>query len=132
MVSGRGRLFGAIEKCLKRTNVRARPDDRRGRRLADEVEALRPRPGGLPSPAAATVIWRRLSLEEAHHSTAIEGNTLVLAQVAELLQEGRAVGNRELREYLEARGYATAADWVYADFEQVHPLPVRVAGAPRR
>jgi Fic family protein len=102
------------------------------RRLADEVEALRQRPGGLPSPAAATVIWRRLSLEEAHHSTAIEGNTLVLAQVAELLQEGRAVGNRELREYLEARGYATAADWVYADFEQVHPLPVRVAGAPRR
>ena len=27
--------------------------------------------------------------------------------------EGRAVGNKELSEYLEVRGYATAADWVY-------------------
>jgi Fic family protein len=54
-------------------------------------------------------IW----LEEAHHSTAIEGNTLVLRQVEALLAEGRAVGNKELSEYLEVRGYATAADWVY-------------------
>lgn len=52
-------------------------------------------------------------LEEAHHSTAIEGNTLVLKQVEALLAEGRAVGNKELREYLEVRGYADAADWVY-------------------
>ena len=33
--------------------------------------------------------------------------------VARLLDEGRAVGNKELREYLEVRGYADAADWVY-------------------
>ncbi|WP_320670803.1 Fic family protein [Patulibacter defluvii] len=52
-------------------------------------------------------------LEEAHHSTAIEGNTLVLKQVEQLLDEGRAVGNKELREYMEVRGYANAADWVY-------------------
>jgi len=51
--------------------------------------------------------------EEAHHSTAIEGNTLVLKQVEQLLAEGRAVGNKELREYMEVRGYANAADWVY-------------------
>jgi hypothetical protein len=30
------------------------------------------------------------------------------------LAEGRAVGNKELSEYLEVRGYANAADWVYA------------------
>ena len=52
-------------------------------------------------------------LEEAHHSTAIEGNTLVLKQVEILLEEGRSVGNKELREYLEVRGYADAANWVY-------------------
>ena len=52
-------------------------------------------------------------LEEAHHSTAIEGNTLVLKQVEVLLAEGRAIGNKELREYLEVQGYANAADWVY-------------------
>ncbi len=46
-------------------------------------------------------------------STAIEGNILVLKQVEALLAEGRAVGNKELRVYLEVRGYATAADWVY-------------------
>ena len=41
-----------------------------------------------------------------------EGNTLVLKQV-ERLTDGVAVGNRELREYTEVRGYATAAPWVY-------------------
>ncbi|TVR29258.1 MAG: Fic family protein, partial [Nitriliruptor sp.] len=51
--------------------------------------------------------------EEAHHSTAIEGNTLVLKQVELLLAEGRAVGDKELREYNEVKGYADAADWVY-------------------
>ena len=37
----------------------------------------------------------------------------MLKQVAELLREGRAVGNKELREYLEVQGYADASDWVY-------------------
>lgn len=74
---------------------------------------MRERLGGLPSPIEAEGIWREIWLEEAHHSTAIEGNTLVLKQVELLLAEGRAVGNKELREYLEVRGYATAADWVY-------------------
>jgi len=37
----------------------------------------------------------------------------VLKQVEALLAEGRAVGNKELSEYLEVRGYATAADWLY-------------------
>lgn len=59
-------------------------------------------------------IWRGIWLEEAHHSTAIEGNTLVLKQVEQLLAEGRAVGNKELSEYLEVRGYADAANWVYS------------------
>jgi Fic family protein len=69
--------------------------------------------GGLPSPAEAEGIWRGIWLEEAHHSTAIEGNTLVLKQVEALLAEGRAVGNKELREYLEVQGYGSAANWVY-------------------
>ena len=37
----------------------------------------------------------------------------MLKQVEALLAEGRAVGTKELSEYLEVRGYATAADWVY-------------------
>src|SRR4051794_1894752 len=82
-------------------------------RLSVQIGELRERLGGLPSPLEAQDIWRGIWLEEAHHSTAIEGNTLVLKQVELLLAEGRAVGNKELSEYLEVRGYATAADWVY-------------------
>jgi fido (protein-threonine AMPylation protein) len=83
-------------------------------RLRVQIEELRTRLGGLPSPDEARDIWRGIWLEEAHHSTAIEGNTLVLKQVEQLLAEGRAVGNKELSEYLEVRGYADAADWVYS------------------
>ncbi len=82
-------------------------------RLGTQIGELRDRLGGLPSPVEAEGIWRGIWLEEAHHSTAIEGNTLVLKQVEALLAEGRAVGNKELSEYLEVRGYANAADWVY-------------------
>jgi fido (protein-threonine AMPylation protein) len=78
-----------------------------------QVGELRERLGGLPSPDEAEGIWRGIWLEEAHHSTALEGNTLVLKQVEQLLSEGRAVGNKELSEYLEVRGYADAANWVY-------------------
>ncbi|MEX0973708.1 MAG: Fic family protein [Solirubrobacterales bacterium] len=78
-----------------------------------QIEELREKLGGLPSPEEADGIWRGIWLEEAHHSTAIEGNTLVLKQVERLLDEGRAVGNKELSEYLEVRGYADAANWVY-------------------
>lgn len=82
-------------------------------RLKVQIGELRERLGGLPSPDEAEGIWRGIWLEEAHHSTAIEGNTLVLKQVEKLLDEGRAVGNKELSEYLEVRGYADAAGWVY-------------------
>ena len=78
-----------------------------------DVADLRGRLGGLPTPVEAADIWRGIWYEEAHHSTAIEGNTLVLKQVERLLAEGRAVGNKELREYLEVQGYGAAAEWVY-------------------
>ena len=83
-------------------------------RLRVQIAELREKLGGLPSPDEAQDIWREIWLEEAHHSTAIEGNTLVLKQVEQLLSEGRAVGNKELREYMEVQGYANAADWVYS------------------
>ena len=69
--------------------------------------------GGLPNRLEASDIWRGIWFEEAHHSTAIEGNTLALKQVEALLAEGRAVGDKQLAEYMEVRGYANAADWVY-------------------
>jgi cell filamentation protein, protein adenylyltransferase len=82
-------------------------------RLNAQIAELREELGGLPSPAHAEQIWRGIWLEEAHNSTAIEGNTLVLKQVEQLLSDGRAVGNKELSEYLEVQGYGAAANWVY-------------------
>ncbi|MGH9245397.1 MAG: Fic family protein [Acidimicrobiales bacterium] len=82
-------------------------------RLDSQIAEFWQRLGGLPSPLEAAGIWRGIWFEEAHHSTAIEGNTLVLKQVEVLLAEGRAVGDKHLREYMEVRGYADAADWVY-------------------
>jgi Fic family protein len=70
--------------------------------------------GGLPKPEEATAIWDDIWHLEAHNSTAIEGNTLVLREVAQLLDAGKAVGAKPLKDYLEVLGYGEAAQWVYA------------------
>lgn len=82
-------------------------------RLAYEVRELREKMGGLPRRAEAEGIWKDIWYHEAHNSTAIEGNTLVLREVESLLSRGQAVGNKQLKDYLEVRGYADAAEWVY-------------------
>jgi len=82
-------------------------------RLASLVAELRARLGGLPSPEEAEGIWTDIWYLETHNSTALEGNTLVLKEVETLLGEGRTVGQKELKDYLEVKGYADAADWVY-------------------
>jgi Fic family protein len=81
--------------------------------LEEGVNELRSRLGGLPSPVEAEDIWEDIWAQEAHNSTAIEGNTLVLREVEILLREGRAVGDKQLAEYMEVRSYAEAARWVY-------------------
>jgi hypothetical protein len=68
----------------------------------------------LPSPTEAEGLWDDVWAAEAHHSTAIEGNTLALKQVEALLLEGRPTGGKELKEYLDVKGYGNAAKWVYS------------------
>lgn len=58
--------------------------------------------------------WDDIWHLEAHHSTALEGNTLVLREVTVLLEQGRPVGSKPLRDYLEVEGYGEAARWVYS------------------
>jgi Fic family protein len=70
--------------------------------------------GGLPSPDESQFIWSDIWHLEAHHSTALEGNTLVLREVEALLDKGRAVGAKPLKEYMEVQGYGQAAQWVYS------------------
>ncbi len=86
-------------------------------RAIDDLRSV----GGLPRPLEADAIWEGIWYEEAHHSTAIEGNTLVLKEVERLLREGKAVGNKELGDYLEVEGYAKAAQWVYAQAVEQTP-----------
>lgn len=83
-------------------------------RLDQALVELNQRLGGLPNPKEAQTIWDDIWHQEAHHSTALEGNTLVLREVQALLERGRAVGAKPLREYNEVRGYADAARWVYS------------------
>lgn len=78
------------------------------------VEELRTQLGGLPSPEEADAIWTDIWYRDAHSSTALEGNTLIRKEVEALLSEGKAVGNKELKDYLEVTGYGTAARWVYS------------------
>lgn len=83
-------------------------------RLDLALTVLRERLGGLPTPQESGNIWSEIWHQEAHHSTALEGNTLGLHEVEQLLDRGRAVGAKPLREYMEVKGYADAAQWVYA------------------
>ncbi len=78
------------------------------------LDDMRSRFGGLPSRLEAEEIWRDIWREEAHNSTAIEGNTLLQREVDDLLVRGMT-GHRTkaLTEYLVVRGYADAAGWVY-------------------
>src|SRR6266540_5629210 len=86
-------------------------------RAIDDLRSV----GGLPLPVEADAIWEGIWYEEAHHSTAIEGNTLILKEVERLLRDGKAVGSKELAEYLEVEGYAKAAQWVYAQAVEQPP-----------
>jgi hypothetical protein len=107
--------------CVTTYELEPQPVPPRGRpsrsaiheRLALEVRELRERLGGLPRSTEAQAIWKDIWYHEAHNSTALEGNTLVLQEVEQLLAEGRAVGSKQLKDYLEVRGYADAAEWVY-------------------
>lgn len=82
-------------------------------RFASAVDELNDY-GGLPSPDQSRLIWDDIWHQEAHNSTAIEGNTLVLREVRTLLDENRSIGGKDLKDYLEVLGYGEAARWVYS------------------
>ncbi|MEJ5912887.1 Fic family protein [Pseudokineococcus sp. 1T1Z-3] len=93
-------------------------------RLDRSITELRERLGGLPSAAEARAVWDDIWHLEAHHSTALEGNTLVLREVEQLLEQQRPVGRKPLKDYLEVQGYGEAARWVYAQaLEPSHAGP---------
>ncbi len=84
-------------------------------KLDNEITVLHRRLGGLPTNLLADSIWKNIWLEETHHSTALEGNTLTARELYYLVEQGQVKGNKEFRYYLEAEGYAAAAKWVYEE-----------------
>lgn len=82
-------------------------------RLDRNLHELDTRFGGLPTAQEAKYVWADIWHLEAHHSTALEGNTLVLREVEQLLERQRPVGAKPLKDYMEVQGYASAATWVY-------------------
>lgn len=94
------------------------------RRMESAIADLRDRLGGLPTSLEAKTVWDDIWHLEAHHSTALEGNTLVLREVEALLDRHRPVGRKPLSDYLEVQGYGAAARWVYAQaLEPTHDAP---------
>ncbi len=54
------------------------------RRLDAQISELWTQLGGLPSPLEASDIWSDIWTAEAHHSTALEGNTLVISEAEDV------------------------------------------------
>ena len=69
-----------------------------------------PRNFGSPNPLEASEIWRDIWFDEALTPRRSRGNTLVRRQVETLLAEGRAVGEKQFKEYMEVKEYADAAE----------------------
>lgn len=101
------------------------------RQLEHVLEDLKDR-GGLPSPNLAEGIWRQIWFLEAHNSTALEGNTLVLREVEKLLAENKTVGDKPRADYLEVTGYADAAAWVYEQAAGNPGFATEATSTPRR
>lgn len=84
-------------------------------KMIDEIVVMHKEFGGLPSNLEANEIWKDIWLEETHHSTAIEGNTLSSKEVYNLVEQDLVTGHKEMRHYLEVQGYSQAARWVYEE-----------------
>jgi len=84
--------------------------------LKKEIDARRPFP-----PAVAAKLKEYYVVEWTHHSTAIEGNTLDLAETRVVL-EGITVGGKTLREHLEIIDHRDAIEYVESYVHEEIPL----------
>lgn len=108
-------MVTAMDKAVKTESAkRGRPSRRMVFRQFDAAVKGLQNYGGLPGADESKDIWDDIWFLEAHNSTAIEGNTLVLREVKTLLEQNRSVGGKELKDYLEVEGYGRAALWVYS------------------
>lgn len=75
--------------------------------LRDKLKSMRPLNEGEFNRLRSDFV-----IENTYNSNAIEGNTLSLRETALILQEGVTIGEKPLREHLEAIGHKDAFDYV--------------------
>jgi Fic family protein len=65
-------------------------------------------------------------IENTYNSNAIEGNSLTLRETALILEQGITIGEKPLRDHLEAVGHKNAFDYVLALCDRDEPFTERV------
>src|SRR5271169_6032208 len=93
---------------------------RRRRRIEEKrarLEALRPWAGRS---LAALAKW--YDVEPTWSSNAIEGNTLSRSETAIILEMGRTIGGKPLKDHLEAIGHSDALAYVRALAAEARPI----------
>jgi Fic family protein len=89
--------------------------------LAAELRALRPLNAG-----ELARLREEFVIENTYNSNAIEGNSLTLRETALILKEGLTIGEKPLKDHLEAIGHRDAFEYVISLADANAPLSERV------
>lgn len=79
-----------------------------------ELDRHRPLPG-----RALKSLEEKLTIDETHNSTAIEGNTLTLGETALVLTKGITIGGKPLKDHLEVKGYEKAYLYIKSIYDKI-------------
>lgn len=86
-----------------------------------ELERHRP----LPE-ATLKSLEEKLEIDEVHNSTAIEGNTLTLAETALVLTKGLTIGGKSLKDHLEVKSYDKAYRYIKSIYKKTKKIDEKV------
>jgi Fic family protein len=90
-------------------------------KLKTELEKLRPL-----SPAELSRLRSEFTVENTYNSNAIEGNSLTLRETALILEHGITIGEKPLKDHLEAVGHKNAFDYIIELTKKTEKLSERV------
>lgn len=68
----------------------------------------------------------KLEIDEAHNSTAIEGNTLTLGETSLVLTKGLTIGGKTLKEHLEVKGYDKAYQYIRGIYDNIEEIDEKI------
>jgi Fic family protein len=89
--------------------------------LAAELRSLRPL-----NPGEVKRLREDFVIDNTYNSNAIEGNSLTLRETALILKEGITIGEKPIKDHLEAIGHRDAFEYVITLADTDTPLTVRV------